>query len=81
MANISRPPNQEEILAQEKYMELQMEEMLGEVNKYYASKKFKREVSDSEAIMYYIESGASKDFFNQYGSLICPVSNPENKKP
>ena len=79
MGNLSRLPSQEEISAHEKYMQLQREEMLGEVNKYYASKKFKRSVSDSEAIMYYIESGASEDFFNRYGSLICPLLENETK--
>lgn len=76
MKNKIKSPTDEQILNHQEYMCLQRKEMLGEINKYFAYVKMKRPVSDSEAIMYYIENGGAEDFFKRFGYLICPVSNP-----
>lgn len=70
-------PTKDEISNHQEYMCLQRREMLGEVNKYFAFMKMHRPVSDSEAIMYYIENGGAEDFFKRYGYLICPLSRQE----
>jgi len=73
-----KKPNQEQVRRHKMYMDLQRKEMLSEINLYYASKSMKRPVSDSEAIMYYIENGGAADFFERHGDLICPY--PPNDK-
>ena len=44
------------------FLTLQMREMLGDLNRYYASLVLGHSPSDSEAVMHYILNGGSVDF-------------------
>ncbi len=62
----------------QEYMRIQREEMLGELNRYFASLRLKREATESEAAMHYILYGGAEDFNRRYGHLVCIL--PQNEK-
>lgn len=45
------------------YLQTQVQEAMGELNRYYCSKHYGKEISDPEILLrYYIKNGGSKDF-------------------
>jgi hypothetical protein len=59
---------------QRTYMQAQIEEMLGEVNRWYAGEALHRPASDSEAVLYYIEHGGAADFRKRWEAAHAQVS-------
>ena len=73
-----REPTQKQIDAQEKYIKLEKEEMLGAYNKHCAYQRLGRAPSDNEAAMHYVLNGGAANFHKKYGHLLCLLPNDEN---
>lgn len=59
---------------QKTYMQEQIREMLGEVNRWFAGEALHRPPSDSEAVMYYIEHGGAVDFRRRWEEVHAQTS-------
>jgi hypothetical protein len=70
-------PTEEQINAQKKYHEMEIEEMLGSFNMYCSYLELGRKPDNNEAAMHYVLNGGAEKFHKKYGHLLCLLPEEE----